>query len=363
VVCSASYETRRYGVRSAMPIATALRLCPQAMCVPVPRGACMEKSSGIRAVLDRYAPVVEGASIDEWYMDLGGTEGMYHNEPLALTARRMRDAVHRETGLTISIGGGTNKLVAKLAVERAKPRPGTGTDGVHIVEPGREAEFLGSFRLAEIPMVGPRFQERLASLGMTTVDDVRRHDLATLRAWIGDREARWLWDRVHGVDTSVVVRGGDARSISRDETFPQDLRNDAELQKELLALLTRAASDLRADGLSARTITVKIRDMDFRTRSARRTLVEPVVADRVLWRVARELLARLRRDRRVPARLLGVALSSLAQDPGADQLALFASSDPLAETDRDRILAQAVDRVRERFGPRGIMPASLSRPD
>jgi hypothetical protein len=97
---------------------------------------------------------------------------------------------------------------------------------------------------------------------------------------------------------------------------------------------------------------VKIRDMDFRTRSARRTLVEPVVADRVLWRVARELLARLCRDRRVPA-----------QYPGADQLALFASSDPLAETDRDRILAQAVDRVRERFGPRGIMPASLSRPD
>src|SRR5688500_14671266 len=181
VVCSASYETRKFGVRSAMPISRALRLCPDAMCVPVPRKACSVKSSEIRAVLDRYAPVVEGASIDEWYMDLAGTEGVYHHEPLATTAHRMRDAVRAETGLSVSIGGGTNKLVAKLAVERAKPKPGTGADGVHIVPPGSEAEFLRTFQLAEIPMVGPKFQERLASLGMTTVPDVLQYDLPTLR--------------------------------------------------------------------------------------------------------------------------------------------------------------------------------------
>jgi DNA polymerase-4 len=123
VVCSASYETRKFGVRSAMPISRALRLCPDALCVPVPRRACSEKSAAIRAVLERFAPMVEGASIDEWYMDLGGTEGVYHHEPLATTAMRMRDAVRAETGLTVSIGGGTNKLIAKLAVERAKPKP------------------------------------------------------------------------------------------------------------------------------------------------------------------------------------------------------------------------------------------------
>src|SRR3954469_12968760 len=118
VVCSASYEARKFGVRSAMPISRALRLCPQAMCVPVPRRACGEKSRQIRAVLERYAPIVEGASIDEWYMDLAGTEGLYANEPLATTAVRIRDRVTEATSLSVSIGGGSSKLVAKLAVER-----------------------------------------------------------------------------------------------------------------------------------------------------------------------------------------------------------------------------------------------------
>ena len=361
VVCSASYETRRFGVRSAMPISRALRLCPDALCVPVPRKACSVKSQEIRTVLARFAPEVEGASIDEWYMDLGGTEGLYHHEPLEVTAQRMRATVKRETGLSVSIGGGTNKLVAKLAVERAKPNPGTGATGVHVVAAGDEESFLATFALAELPMVGPKFQERLANLGMRTVPDVRRHTLASLRQLIGDREAAWLWDRVHGRDGSLVESGGEAKSISRDETFAQDLRDDADLERELLALVTRAASDLRGDGMAARTVTVKIRDMDFRTRSAQRTLLAPVVSDRVILRVARELLRKLRMARRVPARLLGVALSSLAQDPEADQLALFAAADPLAETDRDRVLARAIDRVRDKFGPSGILPASLTR--
>jgi DNA polymerase-4 len=360
VVCSASYEARKFGVRSAMPIARALRLCPGAMCVPIPGKACGVKSREIRAVLERFSPVVAGASIDEWYMDLSGTEGVYHHEPLAVTAHRMRDAVHKESGLTVSIGGGTNTLVAKLAVERAKPK--VGADGVHVVAPGTEQEFLRTFTLAELPMVGPKFQQRLARLGMTTVPDVLGHDLPALRQWLGNRAGEWLWDRVHGISDSVVESGGEAKSISRDETFPEDLRNDADLERELLALVTRAAFDLRGDGLAARTVTVRIRDMDFRTRSAQRTLVEAVVSDRVILRVARELLAKLRAARRVPARLLGVALSSLAQDPRADQLTLFkADADPFTETDRDRALARTVDRVREKFGAKGILPASLSR--
>ena len=360
VVCSASYETRKFGVRSAMPISRALRLCPDAMCVPVPMKACGVKSGEIRAVLERFAPVVEGASIDEWYMDLGGTEGVYHHEPLATTAHRIRDAVRREAGLSISIGGGTNKLVAKLAVERAKPKPGNEANGVHIVPPGDEETFLRTFMLAEIPMVGPKFQERLAELGMRAVTDVLRSDLRSLQQILGAREAGWLWDRVHGVDGSAVESGGEARSISRDETFALDLHDDRDLERELLALVTRAACDLRGDGLTARTVTVRIRDMDFRNRSAQRTLPQPVVSDRVIHGVARELLAKLRAARPVPARLLGVALSSLGQDPRADQLMLFAAdADPLAETDRDRTIARTVDRVRERFGARGILPGSL----
>ncbi len=361
VVCSASYETRKFGVRSAMPIARALRLCPDAMCVPVPMKACGTKSREIRKTLELFSPVVEGASIDEWYLDMGGTEGVYHGEHIAVTAHRMRDAVHRETGLTISIGGGTNKLIAKLAVERAKPKLDSGANGVHIVEQGLEEEFLLTFSLAEIPLIGPKFQERLSGLGMTTVPDVLQYNLPTLQSWLGKREADWLWDRVHGIGNAIVDSGGEAKSMSREETFAVDINDDKELQRELLALLTRVASDLRSDGLAARTITVKIRDNDFQTRSARRTLVEPVVADRVMLRVARELLAKLRSGRRVPARLIGVALSSLGQDPEADQLKLFeTASNTDSETERDRTLARAVDRVRERFGPRSILPASLA---
>lgn len=361
VVCSASYETRKFGVRSAMPIARALRLCPDAICVPVPRKACSAKSREIREVLGKFAPVVEGASIDEWYLDMAGTEGVYHHEHLSDTAHRMRDAVKSETGLSISVGGGTNKLIAKLAVERAKPKPETGADGVHIIEPGGEEDFLRTFSLAELPLVGPKFQERLGALGMTFVTDVLQYDLAALRAWLGKREADWLWDRVRGISDSEVDEGGEARSISRDETFSQDLSDDRDLERELLALVTRAVSDLRRDGLAARTVTVRIRDMDFRTRSARRTLVESVVSDRVVLMVARALLAKLRLARRVPARLLGVALSSLGQDPAADQLALFSATSTVSEeTDRDRVLARAVDKVREKFGPKGILPASLT---
>ena len=359
VVCSASYEARKFGVRSAMPIARALRLCPDAMCVPVPRRVCGEKSHEIRVILERYAPAVEGASIDEWYMDLAGTEGLY-KEPLAETARRIRDAVRAETSLAISIGGGTSKLVAKLAVERAKPKPGTNATGVHVVEPGYESSFLETFDLADIPLVGPRFQERLARLGMRRVPDVLQYDLPTLTQWLGAREAEWLYRRVRGLDASEVEAHGDAKSISRDETFPADINDDPSLARELLALVTRAAADLRGDGLTARTVTVKLRDHDFKTRQASRTLDMPVMSDRVLFATGRALLARLRRARRVPARLVGVSLSSLAADATADQLTFFERDDAnLTETERDRALARTVDRVREKFGAKSIMPASL----
>ncbi len=312
----------------------------------------------------RFAPVVEGASIDEWYLDLGGTEGVYHNEPLEMTAHRIRDEVKRVTSLSVSIGGGTNKLVAKLAVERAKPKPGSGASGVHVVPPGFEAEFLETFALAEIPLIGPKFQERLAAYGMTMVPDVLQYDQATLQAWFGKREAEWLWDRVRGINDSEVDPGGDQKSLSRDETFPRDIDDDRELERELVALVTRAAFDLRSDGLGARTVTVKIRDRDFRTRSARRTLAQPVVSDRILLKVARELLMKLRAARRIPARLLGVAVSSLAQDPDADQLALFAArADPDSDTLRDRVLSRAVDRVRAKFGPGSVVPGRLTVKD
>jgi DNA polymerase IV len=233
---------------------------------------------------------------------------------------------------------------------------------VHIVAPGEEERFLATFELADIPMIGPRFQERLARLGMRKVTDALQYDAATLAQWLGEREAEWLYERVRGIDASEVeAYDGEAKSISRDETFPTDINDDDELARELLALVTRAAADLRADGLTARTITVRIRDRDFKTRQASRTLDAPVISDRVILEVSRRLLSRLRQKRRVPARLLGVGLSSLAIDATADQLTLFQRRDSeISETDRDRVIARTIDRVRAKFGEKGIFPAGLA---
>ena len=363
VVCSASYETRKFGVRSAMPTAQALKLCPQAMCVPVPRGACSRKSAEIRRVLQRFTPVVEGASIDEWYLDMGGTEQLYEHEALERTAHRMRDAVRAETALSISIGGGTNKLVAKMAVEVAKPKPDNNATGVHIVAPGDEATFLKRFLLAEIPMVGPKFVTRLERAGLRTVTDVLAHPLSELIRWFGDREGQWLHDRVRGIDSGEVEGHGEQKSMSREETFSADIGDDATLERELFALVARVASDLRSELLSARTICVKLKDADFTIRQARRTLPEAVVSDRVIYGVARELLHSLRTRRRTAARLIGVALSGLATNPPPPQLALFTDTTASLETERDRTVARTVDSVRRKFGQDAIGSAQLRKHD
>jgi len=355
VVCSASYETRKFGVRSAMPIARALRLCPGAMCVPVPFKECIRRSAEIREALQHYTPVVEGASIDEWYLDLTGTEGIYQHEPLAATAHRIRDGIRAQTGLTLSIGGGTNKLIAKMAVDRAKPS--RGGEGILIVEPGSEQDFLRSCTLADIPLVGPKFQARLAAHGLITVADALRYDLETLGTWMSKREAQWLWNRIHGTDIADVFHRTTNRGISRDETFSKDLTDDGDIERELLRLVTRAAADMRGDGLTARTVAVRLRDWDFKTRGAQRTLPEPVVSDRVILRVAHELLAKLRSARRVPSRLVGVRLSGLKPVVAVDQLELPTTGE---ETERDRGLARAIDRVRGKFGPKSILPGGLS---
>jgi DNA polymerase IV len=351
VVTSASYEARAFGVHSAMPMARAVRLCPEAMVVGVPWEACARKSHEIGAVLRRFTPVVEQASSDEFYLDLSGTERLYDGEPLAATARRMRDSVIAETSLSVSIGGGTSKLVAKLAAGVAKPRPGRAADGVHVVTPGAEADFMLQFALADIPFVGPKFQERLVRFGLRTVREVVRHDRATLVGWLGEREGTWLYERARGIDRAPVEADREAKSVSRDETFATDVNDDDALAARLLALADRASADVREAGLVARTVTVKLRDADFTTRQASRTLTDAVQSDRVVYAVARELLTRLRAARRVPARLIGVALSHLVAADAEAQLSLLEPSGLTLETERDRVISRMIDEVREKFGP------------
>ena len=168
--------------------------------------------------------------------------------------------------------------------------------------------------------------------------------------WLGEREGMWLYERVRGIDDGLVEPNREAKSVSRDETFATDIVQDEALEAKLLALADRAAADIREAGLLARTVTVKLRDADFTTRQASRTLPEPVQSDRAVYSVARELLARLRRARRVPARLLGVSLSQLVRPDAAAQLSLLGPATTGVETERDRVIARVMDEVRGKFG-------------
>jgi DNA polymerase IV len=352
VVTSASYETRAFGVRSGMPTSQAQRLCPKAVVVPVPRTLCVEKSHAIREVLGRFTPVVEPASVDEAYMDLSGTERLYHGESLAETARRIQAAVLAETRIHVSIGGATNRLIAKLAVSRAKPA------GVHIVEPGGEAAFMLEHDIGDIPGVGPVLTAELLKYELKRVSDGVALSATQLHNLLGERRGRWLYDRMRGVDDSPLDTRGAARSMSRDETFARDLHEDADLIRELRVLVRRLAADLRSDGVRARTITVRLRDYDFRTRQASRTLAEPVETDRGVYAAARPLLARLRGERRVGARLIGVSGSNLV-GRGDGQIGFFDGTDAPTETERDRRLAEVSDRLRARYGRDSIVPGDL----
>ncbi len=354
VVTSASYEARQFGVRSAMPTARALRLCPQAVVVPVPRDLCSRKSREIREVLERFSPVVEPASIDEFYVDMSGTEQLYA-EDLTATARRICHTVLEVTGLSISIGGGTSRLVAKLAAKKAKPRRETDGGGVYVVPPGEEAAFVSKLALAEIPMIGPTFQDRLAERGLHTVCDALPHDVAVLQGWFGKRTGGWLYDRIRGVDSGHIEGRPRSKSMSHEETFIEDIESDEALGRELLRLALRVAADVRRCGYRTRTVTVKIRDWDFNTRQASETLSEPVSADRPVLETAQGLLKRLRRKRRVPARLLGVALSQLVREQAPVQLSMFDQPiAPATETEKDRAITHVVDDINAKFGRQGI---------
>jgi DNA polymerase IV len=355
VVTSASYETRPFGCRSAMPTAHALRLCPRARVVPVPREMCSRKSREVREVLSRFTPLVEAASIDEAYLDLTGTEALYRGESLAATAERIQAAVKRETDITVSIGGGSTRVVAKLAAERAKPA------GVLVVPHGGETEFMAGHDLKEIPGVGPVLAERLRIMGLVSVRDALGLDLTELEAMLGPGRGAWLFERVRGMGSDVVEPESPAKSMSREETFARDLHADEELERELMALAVRVASDLRRQEVRARTVTVKIKDGDFRSRSASRTLDQPLESDRAILSVALELLGILRRRRRTGARLLGVAVSQFSEVEEGTQLVLFnpAESRGVLETDRDRQLSRLSDELRDRFGPGAIRPGRL----
>jgi DNA polymerase-4 len=328
----------------------------------VPRTACADTSRAIRRVLDNFTPLVEAASIDEWYLDLSGTEALYHHEPIGETARRIRDEVFAQTGMRVSIGVGPNKLVAKLAAERAKPKPGTNATGVHVVDETAVLDFMRTLDLGDIPGIGPKLQEKLASVGLVAVRDVLESDAASLARWLGRETAYRVLRKARGESDAAVEPRAPAKQVSREETFDRDIADAAALRRELQILAHRVAADLRGDGLEARTVTVKVRDLRFTTRTMSRTFEAPISSDAAIATAADDLLRALREGWSAPVRLAGVALSKFAPARDAEQLGIFGAArtgnaggaGDGGESLRDRELSRAVDRVREKFGDSAI---------
>ncbi len=354
VVTSASYEARAFGVRSAMPTAQALRLCPEATVVGVPRGAITRRSREVRAVLEELAPVVQAASVDEFYLDLTGTERLFAPETLADTAWRIRRTILERTRISVSLGGGTRRVIAKLAASRAKPA------GVYVVPTGDEQAFLNTLDLAELPGVGPSLVKALRARGLVRVEDAIGVQEEWLQRWFGERRGAWLYRRIRGADRSRVDPAERRKSISSERTFFRDLETDEELEQRLVELATSVGATLRGKGLRARTVTVKLRDHDFRTRQHARTVPEPIESDTTIAEIARTLLTELRAERRVPARLLGVGLSGLGDEAAERQMTLFEEGG--VESERDRELSRAVDAIAERFGHGTVVPGRIVGP-
>jgi DNA polymerase-4 len=304
-------------------------------------------------VLHELAPVVQAASIDEFYLDLSGTERLFVGETLEDTAWRIREEVLARTSVSVSIGGGTRRVIAKLAAGLAKPA------GVYCVAPGKEQEFLCRLELRELPGVGPSLVDALKKRGLVRVEDALGVQLEWLQRWFGVRRGAWLYRRVRGMDDSEVDPHEARKSISAERTFFRDLEGDEDLERRLLGLVGGVCATLRKKGLRARTITVKLRDSDFKTRQHSRTMPEAVESDSAVYEVSRDLLHELRDARRTPARLLGVGLTGLVDADAASQLGLFPDADDGPEKARDRRVSRAVDHLRDRFGDGAVLPGRI----
>jgi DNA polymerase-4 len=349
VVQSASYGARRFGVHAGMPIAQAVRLCPAATFFQGSFVHYRDASRAVRVVLQRFSPTVVMASLDEAYLDFGGTDRIY---PVSLlpVAERIRDTVRAETGLDCSIGIGPNRMVAKLASDSAKPR------GLMEVRAGWEEGFLAGLALDALPGVGPKTAARWSELGLTDVYQVQRMDEAALGRLLGG-DARTLKRRAHGHGGATLRGNRLPRSVSRETTLSRDLRDPEELEAILALLTARVAGQLREELLVGRTVTLKLRHDDFHTVTRRHTLETATDLDAELYDAARNLFRRAFED--VRRRNRGVRLIGIA----ATNLGVTAEADLFEPPERQRLkdLSAAVDKVRGKYGFAAVTPGSVLR--
>ncbi|MDX1601340.1 MAG: DNA polymerase IV [Anaerolineales bacterium] len=343
VVASASYEAREYGIHSAMPTAQALRLCPDLIVVRHRRGDYRSYSKQVMERLRREAVLLEQLSIDEAFLDLEGDP-----RPGRRVARELQREIERDIGLPSSWGVATNKLVAKIASDVGKPR------GLIVVPPGEERDFLAPLPVEMLWGVGPKTQQGLEALGVSTIGDLAGMSEPRLRAAMGDRGVD-LRLRAHGIDERPVVEEHEPKSMSSETTFPEDRADQDELEATLLKLSERVGGRLRREGYAGSTVKIKVRWPDFTTLTRQKQLAHPTDQDDEIYRAALSLFHGVwRRGRRV--RLLGVGVADLG--PPVRQLELFDRS-----WQQDERLLEAVDAIREKYGPDSLRRAARLRSD
>jgi DNA polymerase-4 len=334
VVSAASYEARKFGIHSAMPLRTAAKLCPQAMFLDGHHDLYSEWSDRVAAILGKYSPIVEMASIDEAYLDLSGTERMHG--PSFAAAHKLLLEITATTGLPCSGGLASTRLVAKVASDQAKPR------GLVWVAPGSEAVFLAPLAVRKIPGIGKVTESALKALGIDRVEHLQKLPLEKLEDTFG----RWgtaLFRKSHGIDSYEFFIDAEPKSISHNQTFGVDTNDRVLLESTLSHLCQKAAKRLRDAGLHAKTVSLTLRYSDFKTISRSHTLSEPSDLDDTFLRIIRDLFAHAWNGISM-LRLVGVELAAFSS--GTEQLDLL---DPGRREKLER-LTRAADQLRDRFG-------------
>jgi DNA polymerase-4 len=342
VVAAASYEIRKFGVHSAMPMRTALRLCPQAICIRPRMQRYQEVSGQVFSVFHEVTPLVQGLSLDEAFLDVTASQDLL-GDAVAI-ARRIKSRIHERTGLTASVGVAPNKLVAKIASDLAKP------DGLTVVPPDRIRDTLDPLSVRRLPGLGRKTGTKVEEAGIRTFADLRNAPDSVLWPLFG-RYTHRVRERAAGIDDRPVLPDLEEKSLSAEDTFEQDVADPRALHAQLSRLSDLACERMRAKRLMAGCIGVKIRRHDFTTFTRQRAVAPPTHDGRTIANVANELLARwLAENAGTKLRLLGVVLTDLSP---ASQLGLFEETPP--HTTR---LDAALDEARARFGNRALQRAN-----
>jgi len=350
VVLAATYEARAFGVHSAMPMATARRMCPQAVVIPPDVRAYRAVSASVMDALTDVTTLVEQVSVDEAFLDVSGARRRLG--PPTVIAALVRERVRSEHGITCSVGIASTKFVAKLASGHAKP------DGVLLVPKAATVDFLHTLPVGALWGVGERTEAALARWGIRTVAELAHSDVTTIQRAVGKVAGAHLHDLSWGRDPRPVQPGRVEKSVGAEVTFPADVHDPAVVETQALALADRCAERLRADSALARTVSIKVRTSDFRTLTRSRTLPSPTDVGREIFLVARELLAAVDLGG-LPVRLVGVraeGLSPAGSTPRQPTLEEATTDEGASRRDAERVM----DLVRDRFGHAAIVPGSAT---